>query len=393
MTSQFRQFLAVSRIILASVPKRLWVALSMVVAIAMVVFVLLGALALDKGMQATLDRAGADDVVVILSEGASSEASSGLTKEQYSLLAEAPGIATSGNELLISYEFVVAVDGIKRSTGTEVNLPLRGIDPAGAALRTNFNIVEGRNFEPGSNEIVVGKHVIENFDGFALGEKTRLGASEWEVVGVFETGGSVYDTEMWADRLILQNLFNRGDTVQSVRAKIDNIGSIEGLKNFIEEDPRLNATVSTETEFFASQSEAVSDLITMIGRPLAILMSFGALAGAVNAAFNSVSQRSVEIATLRTIGFGRSAVFFGTLAEIVVLGVVGGAVGVLFSLLIFNGLSASTLGSNFTQIVFELRLTWREALTGVTWALALALLGGVYPAWQAARKPIREILA
>ena len=391
MTSILRQIAAVARINILSLPQRLWTSLSVVVAIGVVVFVLLGALALNHGFARTLNGSGSPSVALVLKEGAGAEVNSVLTREQQQLIEQAPGIARENGKPLVSEELVVIVDGIKKSTGTKANLPLRGSQRDALKVRQDMRLTAGRMFSPGSNEIVIGESVLKNFDGFQLGHEKRLGKNVWKVVGVFSANGSVFESELWADVATTQSLFNRGSTVQSIRARLDGPDGLARLKAYNQADVRLKTDIRTEQDFYAAQSKRTSSLIMFIGKPLALLMAIGALAGALNAMYASVASRSSDIATLRTIGFGRIATFFGTLVESLVFALIGAVVGALAALLFFEGMSASTLSSNFTVIVFKLSLTPSQVVEGSLWAAILGLLGGIFPAWRAARQPIASL--
>jgi putative ABC transport system permease protein len=388
MLSILRQIGAVTRVNILSIPRRMLMSISAVVSIAFVVLVLLGALALENGFSKTLEGSGADDVAIVMREGSMSEINSALSSEQQALIAAAPGIARVGGKPAVSNEFVVIVDGIKKSAGTKANLPFRGVNLGALGARRDLRIVEGRMFSPGSNEIVIGRGVLEAFDGFSLGQEKRLGANVWKVVGVFEASGSVFESEIWGDLPTMQSLFNRGDSVQSIRARLESPAAIERLKAYAAADPRLKVEIKSERDFYRGQSQGVGDLITWIGKPLALIMAIGALAGALNAMYASVANRATEIATLRTIGFGGIPTFVGTLLEALVLAGAGALLGAAAALLFFNGMTASTLGGSFTQVVFDLTLTPALVLEGVAWAVALGVLGGALPAWRAARQPI-----
>ncbi|MGH6616338.1 ABC transporter permease [Sphingomonas sp.] len=392
MTPVLRQILAVSKINLLSLPQRLWTSLSAMISVALVVFVLLGALALNNGFQNTLNSSGAETVAIVLRDGAGTEINSALTQDQQNLLEEAPGIARRDGQPLVSREMLVVVDGRKKSTGTRVNLPLRGLDPAGLKVREGFRITEGRMFAPGSGEIVVGRAALGTFDGLALGREARMGANSWKIVGIFESGGSVFESELWADRRVVQSLFSRGSTVQSLRVRLTGPGALASLQRYNAADPRLKTDIRTERSYFAAQSRRTSDLITHIGKPITLLMALGALGGAINAMYASVANRAGEIATLRTLGFGRLATFIGTMVEALLLAMSGGVIGMAAAFLIFNGLSVSTIGANFAQTVFELQLSTGQVLEGTFWAATLGLLGGFLPAWRAARRPITQLL-
>jgi putative ABC transport system permease protein len=383
------QTAAVTTINVKSIPQRFWLSLSTVVAVALVVMVLLAFLAMANGFQKTISGSGSDDIAIVLRAGSRAEINSGVSREQVRLIEEGPGIARGADgKPLVSAELYLVVDGVKRATQTKANLPLRGIGPEGAALRKGISIVQGRMFKPGTNEIVVGKSLLKEFQGFDLGQSVRLSTATWKVVGVFEAGGSVFESEIWGDLPVIQSLFNRNNVFQTVRARLTGPAALAQLKQYVETDPRLKLDAKSEVEYFADQAEQTSDLIQKLGWPLAIAMAFGALAGALNTMYSSVATRAVEIATLRAIGFGGFPAFVGTLAESLVLAAIGGAIGAVATWLIFDGLTASTLGGSFTQVVFAFQLTPALVGQGVVLALIVGLIGGLFPAFRAARLPI-----
>jgi putative ABC transport system permease protein len=393
MSPLIRQIVAVTKINLLSLPQRLWMSLSAIIAIAFVVIVLLGALALDNGFRQALNSSGSDDIAMILREGASGgEINSTISREQQQLIEAAPGVAkNAAGRPLVSHELYIVVDGIKKSTQTKANLPLRGITPAGLTARKGIKIVEGRMFNPGSNEIVVGSGVLKQFDGFALGQEKRLGATNWKIVGVFDAGGSIFESELWADLQVVQSLFNRGSTVQSIRARLTSNEALKQVQAYAKADTRMKLDIKSEREYYADQSKQSSDLINKLGFPLSIIMAFGALAGALNTMYASVASRAGEIATLRTIGFGGFPTFVGTLVESIVLSILGAVLGSLLAYIFFNGMSASTLGGSFTQVVFNLSLSPPQLVFGTLFATFLGFLGGVFPAIRAARQPLLAV--
>jgi putative ABC transport system permease protein len=383
------QVAAVTIINVKSIPQRFWLSLSTVVAVALVVVVLLSFLAMANGFQRTLASSGAEDVAIVLRAGSQAEINSTVSREQVRLIEDAPGIARSAaGKPLVSAELYLIVDGLKRSSQTKANLPLRGIGQEGAAVRKGITIAEGRMFNPGANEIVVGKALLREFQGLELGETVRLATSRWTVVGVFEADGSVFESEIWADLPVVQSLFNRNNVVQTVRARLQSPADLATLKRFVDDDPRLKLDVKSEADYFADQAAQTSDLIQKLGWPLAIAMALGALAGALNTMYSSVAARAVEIATLRAIGFGGFPAFVGTLVESLILAALGGVIGATATYLVFDGFSASTLGASFTQVVFSFKLTPALIAQGVMMALAVGLAGGLFPAIRAARMPI-----
>jgi putative ABC transport system permease protein len=389
MRSPFLQIAAVTAINLKSMPQRLWLSLSTVVAIALVVVVLLAFLAMAHGFARTIAGSGSPDVGIILRGGSQAELNSVIARDQVRLIEEGPGIARNPEgKPLTSAELYLVVDGIKRTTKTKANLPLRGIGQEGAAVRRNIKIVEGRMFAPGSNEIVVGKALLREFEGFEIGKTLKFGTGRWTVVGIFDADGSVFESEIWADLPVVQSLFNRNNAFQTVRVRLTGDAGFEQLKTYVDTDPRLKLEAKTEAQYFADQASQTTDLIQKLGWPLAIAMAFGALAGALNTMYSSVAARATEIATLRALGFGAFPAFAGTLIESLVLAVIGGVIGAAATYLIFNGFSASTLSAGFTQVVFSFSLSPALIAQGIIMALIVGLLGGIFPAIRAARMPI-----
>jgi putative ABC transport system permease protein len=370
-----------------SLPSRLWMSLAMVIASAVVVAILLAFLAMAKGFEATLEGAGSEDVAFFLRAGSGAELNSNLSQEQVNILANAPGIVAEQGKPIVSAELYVIVDGVKKSSQTEANIPLRGLNANGIALRKGFELVDGRMFRPGTDELIVGQGVLNEFDGFELGQTVRFGQNAWKVVGVFSTGGNVFESELWADIKVLQSLYNRGSTYQSLRAKLAPDASLETIETFIANDPRLNQDVQTESSYFAEQGKNLQ-YMAIFGRVISAVMALGALAGALNTMYTSVAERAREIATLRAIGFSHVSAFVGTLVEALVLSTIGGILGCVAAFVLFDGLNVSTLGSSFTQVVFRFQLTPDLFLQGVIMALIIGFISGFFPAWRAARVPV-----
>nr|WP_283817998.1 ABC transporter permease [Bradyrhizobium canariense] len=381
--------LAVTAINLRSLPKRLWLSLATVVAVGLVVMVLLTFLAMANGFQRTIAGSGAEDIAVVLRGGSRAELNSVVSLDQVRLIEDGPGIAKRADgKPQTSAELYVTVDGIKRSTRTKANLPLRGLGPQGPALRQGIVITAGRMFNPGSNEIIVGRALGGEFEGFDLGQTVAFNNTRWTVVGIFSAEAGVFESEIWADLPVLQSLFKRTGAFQVVRARLTMPASIEALRSYSDGDPRLKLDVMSEADYFAQQASSTADLIQKLGWPLAIAMAFGSLAGALNTMYSSVAARASEIATLRAIGFGGFSTFVGTLVESMILASFGGVLGAAATYLMFDGFTASTVGGNFGQVVFHFELSLRVIGQGLLLALAVGLLGGLFPAMRAARMPI-----
>lgn len=387
MGSIISQIFAVIDMNFRSLPKRAWASITTLLAVAVVVGVLLAFMAMADGFKKTMQGSGSEDVAIMLRGGSQAELNSGLVGDDVKLVADAPGIARDENGPIVSGELYVVVDGIKKSSQTEANIPLRGISLAGTRMRQNVAIVEGRIFEPGKNEIVAGAGVLREFDGFDLGTEISLGGTVWTVVGVFEAGGSVFGSELWADTHTVQAQFNRGNSYQSVRVKLEQPGDLTAIENFIKAESRLNLDVMTERDYFSSQAAGMESLI-IFGWILAILMAFGALAGALNTMYTSVENKAVEIATLRAIGFRGISAFIGTLIESMVLAVMGGVLGTIAAYFLFDGISTSTMGGSFTQVVFDFEVSADAFINGVLLALMIGIVGGIFPAWRASRMPL-----
>ena len=387
--SQTRSVIAMN---VRSIPQRLWRSLATVVSIALVVAVLLGFLSLANGFNQTLIGSGAPDVAIVLRDGSEAELNSTLSREQVDLLGRGPGVKPGADGLpVVSGELLMVVDGIKKSSQTKANMPLRGVGANGLLVRKQAKIREGRMFAPGSNEIVVGAGLLREFQGFEMGKSVRFGAQTWRVVGVFEAPGTVFESELWADAPVVQSLFKRGTSFQTARVVMTSPAALSAFIAYAKNEPRLQLKAQSEQTYYAAQAERSGLLIKYFGWPLGIIMAIGALAGALNTMYASVSNRAAEIATLRVIGFSGFSAFMGTMVEALVLSALGALLGVLICAVGFNGLSASTLGAGFTQVAFRVQIGPEIIGQAVTLALIIGLVGGIFPGWRAARQ--RPLLA
>jgi putative ABC transport system permease protein len=376
---------AVTALNVRSIPQRGWMSAASVVAVALTIAVLLFFLALAQGLTRTVEGSGADDVAIVIREGSNAELNSVVARDQLSLLSSGPGVVQRDGRPLASGELLVIVDGRKRSTNTNANMPFRGIGSEGLALRHGVRIAEGRMFSPGSNEIVVGAGLIREFAGFELGETVRIRGSDWQIVGVFEAPGTVFESELWADIAVTQSLFNRPNTYQTMRIQLPSPQAVDAFKEWAEADPRLQGLeILSERAYYARQASQSRGFI-VIAWVLGILMAIGALAGALNTMYSSVAARASEIATLRIIGFSGWAAFFGTMVEALALSMLGGVLGILIAFVAFNGRTTSTLGSGFTQLVFKFELSPPIVITAIVLALIIGLFGGFFPGIRAAR--------
>lgn len=391
MSRLLSQISAVVSLTIGGLPSRFWASITTVLSIALVIATLLAFLAMSNGFARTVAGTGSDDIAMILGTGSEAELNSTMSAEAVRLLQEAPGISRDASgRPITSPELYVVVGANRRSGGGEANVSLRGVTGQAPQLRPGFRISSGRMFEPGTNEMIVGAGVAREFRGFDLNSTLQLGGSAWKVVGIFEVPGTVFDSELWADLPVVQSLFDRGPTVQALRARLESPSAISQVKAFVASEPRLQVDVKTEKEHFASEAQSLQYLV-IFGWALAITLAFGALAGALNTMYAAVEARSKELATLRAIGFGGVPAFVGAMTESLILAIAGGLVGAGAAFLIFNGLTASTLGGGFTQVVFDFNIGPGQVISGLQLAMVLGIAGGIFPALRAARTPLLKL--
>ena len=381
---------AVTFMNLRNVRERLGSTFVALAGVAGVVTVVVGVLSINEGFRAVLQGAGADDVAVVLRGGATDEMTSGFSQAETRVIADAEQIARDGNRPIVSSELYVIFEVPLKSTGTTANVPLRGVSAdAAPQLRQGFEITAGRMFTPGTFEVIVGRGAASEFAGVDVGQTVRAGTTAWTVVGHFRDRGSVAESEVWTDAPVLQGAYNRGTSYQSVRARLTSPQALQGFKDTLTSNPRLNVRVFTERQYYEEQSRTMTALVGTVGVVIAVLMGLGAIFAAVNTMYSAVSARAREIATLRALGFGAFPVIVSVLVEAALIGAAGGALGMAIAYFAFNGLQASTLNfTSFSQITFAFTVTPALAVQGLVYALALGLLGGLFPSIRAARQPI-----
>jgi putative ABC transport system permease protein len=393
LSNWLSQIITISWMNIRNVPQRWGTSSVAVFGVACVVGVFIGVLSMATGFQRTMSSAGSPNTVVIMRAGATSEMSSGINYEQTQLIAGLPGIAKDGDQLLSSAELFVVVDISKKTTNTSANVSLRGVMPAAFKVREKFKIVEGRNFEPGKNELIVGRAAQSQFNNLSVGSVIRFGQTEWNVVGMFESGGGLAESELWCDAKILQAVYRRGNSYQTIRATLTSPNELKNFQAAIAADPKFNVEARLEKEYLAEQSEPMTKFIKVIGYPIAILMAIGAIFGAINTMYTSVSTRTREIATLRALGFGAFPVAFSTLFESLILAFIGAAIGSVVVYFLFNGYTVSTLNfASFSQVVFDFAVTPALLKQGVIFAAVIGFIGGLFPAIRAARLPVATAL-
>lgn len=393
MFNWLSQIASVTLFTLRTIPQRRGASIAAAVGIAGVVAVLVGVLSIAEGFRAAMTVTGPADIAIVLRSSADSEMTSGLGRDETRLICDAPGIAVGPEGPLCSAELFVMINLPKRSTGTDANVPMRGLGRAGAGVRGDIEIVEGRMFEPGRSEVIVGAGAYRSFAGLDVGSTVRVGQMEWQVVGVFTGGGGAAESEIWTDAAVLQPAYQRGESFQSVLVRLDTPESFMAFKDSLTTDPRLKVKTLLQREFLAEQSSMLTTFIRGIGFLIAGLMALGALFGALNTMYSAVAGRTREIATLRALGFGATPVIISVLIESLVLALVGGAIGAAVAYFVFDGFTATTINwQSFSQIAFAFAVTPRLLVMAIIWAAVLGLLGGLLPAIRAARLPIAAAL-
>jgi putative ABC transport system permease protein len=387
------QTLAVSALSVRTIPQRASSSAVAMIGIAGVVIVFVAVLSIGEGFRAAMADASAPDRAIVMRTGADSEMTSGLPGAEVQVIEQAPGLLRVNNRPIASAELYVLVDLNKRSTGTAANVPLRGIGAEALEVRNEARIVDGRMFQFGTNEAIVGRGANRQFSGVDLGSELMPGNLRLRVVGIFESNGSVGETEIWCDSHLIQGVYERGNSYQSVLAKLDSPAAFDTFKDWLTTNPQLNVQVQRESDYYAQQSQVMSSLIRGIGYTIAVLMGVGAVFGAILTMYTAVSTRTREIATLRALGFNTGSVLISVLAESLALAAVGGLLGGLAAYVAFNGYQTSTMNfQTFSQVAFAFRVTQTLMIQGLSYALLMGLVGGLMPAIKAARLPIATAL-
>jgi putative ABC transport system permease protein len=388
----FSQMFAITGVNLKSIPQRWGPSLVIIIGLAGVVAVFTALLAMSEGFSSTLAASGSKDVALIMRGGSAAELNSGLGREEVSLIKLAPNIRKgSDGKPLASGEVLVIAELFKKGeTVNGSNITVRGVEAPAFELRSKLRIVEGRKFKPGLRELVVGRGVTRQFDNVEVGKTLRMRGSDWAVVGVFESGDA-YESELWADAEVALSSFGRNG-YSSVLAGLESDKALPALKASLKADPRLNTDVLTQQQYFSDQTKQFRATIGVLAGVVTAIMALGAIFAALNTMYAAVATRSKEIATLRALGFGGFSVLVSVMIEAVVLSLLGGVLGAIIAYVLFNNLSVSTLGANFTQVVFAFKVTPLLVGMGLVIAVVVGFIGGLLPAIRAARMPVTTAL-
>lgn len=378
---------------LRSVRARWTSAIVAVLGIAGTVGVFIAMLSLARGFKATLVSSGSENNAIIMRAGATSELTGGVALDAVKIIQDAPGIAHGTEGPLVTPEIVIVAPIPLISTGTDANVQIRGVSKNVLEIRRQIKMVEGRMFTPGLAEVVVGKNATKSYTGLTVGKTIGLGSVTWNIVGVFDAGGSSFDSEVWADAHLLGPAYNRGENFfQSVTVRLASPDSLTQLRDALTADPRLNVDVTREIDYYSKQSNRLTLLITILGGLVAAIMAIGAVFGALNTMYSAVSERGREIATMRALGFGGPAVVFSFVLEALLISFAGGVLGCL-AVLKLNGYTTGAMNlQTFSHVAFAFMITPELMLKGIVFALIMGVLGGLAPAIRAASLPISTAL-
>jgi putative ABC transport system permease protein len=397
MGKVLRELLAACRLNLSSLGARRGGAAITVSGFAAVVGILIAALAVATGFRGAFEHAGSPDVAIVLNSGVNTEVYSSLSADQVHAIAQAPGVARIGGKPAVAPEVMASFDVRYAVSGTRATIVFRGVTPMAFRIHPAVHIVRGRMFRPGLDEIVVGEGAADRFHGLTLGSQVTQGGRRWSVVGIFDAGDTLYGSEVWTDAHVLQDVAHSGNKYSADIVKLASPQAFDTFEHALESNPQLSVSVWQERAYYARQSRRIAQFITWIGGAVALLMGIGAIFGALNTMYSAVAARTREIATLRALGFGRGAVLASVLAESLLLGLAGAAIGSTLAYFGFNNLHASTVNYNgsidtATQVAFTLAVTPAVLMIGAAWAVAMGFVGGLFPAIRAARLPVATAL-
>jgi putative ABC transport system permease protein len=361
-----------------------------ILGIAGTVGVFVAMLSLARGFQATLVASGSPDDALVMRAGSTSEMMGGITLDSVKLVQDKPGVARDASgQPLLTQEVVGVVPIPLISTGTDANVEVRGVSSNVLQIRKFVKMVQGQMFHPGLDELVVGKNASKTYEGLTVGNTVNFGGGHWKVVGVFDAGGSSFDSEIWCDARILNEVLKRPDNIfQSATVHLTSPSAFDKFKDSITSDPQLNLEVEREVDYYAKQSSAMTRLITVLGGLVAGVMAIGAIFGALNTMYSAVAERGREIATMRALGFSSWNVILSFLFEALLISFIAGIIGCVV-VLPLNGMTTQTMNfSTFSNIAFAFKITFNLLVLGVIFALAMGILGGLLPAVRAALRPV-----
>lgn len=376
-----------------SVKARWASAIVAVLGIAGTVGVFVAMLALAHGFKVAVVSSGSVDNALVMRAGSGAEMNGTVGLDQVKVIADAPGVARGAGGPLVTPEVVVIAPFPMRSTGTDANVQVRGVSPVALEVRNKLKIVQGRFFQPGLTELVVGRNAARTYTGLSMGDTVKFGGGSWRVVGVFDAGGSAFDSEVWCDARVLNQIYHRPENVfNSVTAHLTSASALQQFKDSVTSDPRLTVEVSREVDYYDKQSRVLTTLIIVLGGIVAVIMGVGAIFGALNTMYSAVAERAREIGTMRALGFGSGSVVISFVIEALLISFMGGVIGCI-AVLPLNGFTTGAMNwQTFAHMAFAFRVTPVLMAGGMIFALVMGVVGGLPPAIRAARRPVAEAL-
>jgi putative ABC transport system permease protein len=363
-------------------------ALGIALTVATAIFIL----ALLAGLRDAFQTSGDPNNVLVLRKGSNSElAAGGVDRDAMQVIRDLPGIARNAKgDPMVSGETILVIVLPRRDGTGDTNVTVRFVTPMGIELRPEMKLAEGRWFTPGQREIVVSKSVHDRFNQVNLGDSVWIGKGPWKVVGIFDSHGSAHESEVWADINQLSSDFDR-ETYSSVLIHATDPVAAGALKNRVTDDLRLKLNGMLEPAYYAQQT-STGGPIKFVGFMVAFIMAVGSSFAAMNTMYAAVAYRAREIATLRVVGFSRPSILTSFVLESLMLALLGAAVGIVL-MLPLNGMSTGTSNPvTFSEAIFSLRMTKDVVLTAAAFAIFMGLIGGLAPAWHAARQNILTAL-
>lgn len=392
--SAFRQMVAVTRMNLRSVPERYATSLVTVIGIAAVVAVLISVLAMSRGFLEAMTRSGRPERAIVLARNADSESSGGFPRDSAVTIVNSPGIRKDPDgRPVASAEYLAMVLLPQNRRGTDAFIVVRGVGPQAFALRPEIKIVAGRVFQAGLNEMIAGRSAQQRLEGVTVGSRIPMPNGDWTVTGIFASNGDSHESEFLTDANTLLATMRRGEVFNSTTVWLENSAAYARFKDAVSSNPSLAVDVKTEPAYFAATSRPIARILDVIAYVIGGFMALGAIFGALNTMYSAISARTVEIGTLRAVGFGAAPVVVSVFVEALLLALAGAVLGAAIAWTFFDGNLVSTAAATGrSQLTFALSVTPALIAIGATFALVIGVLGGLFPAIRAARLPVASAL-
>jgi putative ABC transport system permease protein len=362
--------------------------------IALVVAVLLVLTAMANGFRVALRATGSTQNAIVTQRGSTAELTSGMSRDTANTILVDSRVARDGQGRPLASPEIVLVASLPRRGATgapEVNVTVRGVSAMAFQVRQGLKIVQGRQFTPGLYELVVGKQAAERYEGAQIGSTIKLQRRSWQVVGIFSSEGSGFESEVWGDVDAMGGAFNRSNGYQSLTLRLKDPSGAARFDAELQKNPAMQVQLQGERDFYEKQAGPTATTLTRLAVFVGVVMGIGAIFGAMNTMYGLVASRTREIGTLRALGFSRLSIMAAFIIESAVLALIAGVVGCLLALPV-NFLSGATGGANFSQVAFAFRISGLWLVVAIIAAVCMGVFGGMLPSFRAARTPITAAL-